>query len=184
MKKSLIFALASILMLMISCSEEQPTKFSEYVFDKRNIENDTNWVEIHDYDTLDGICFDWFDTQGGVLMNTEDEYKEVFARAFPSDNTNNRPYHCFFWTIDNYIKPDIDFEKRSMLIFSWGDALVEYKRKIYYNRNNDEYFYLLTVDLVGQGIPLRLHLEALSLPKITNSEKIKFDTIFNSNGYR
>lgn len=82
------------------------------------------------------------------------------------------------------IKADFDFEKRSMLIFSWGDALVDYKRNIYYNRNNDEYFYLLTIDLLSQGIPLRLHLESLSLPKITNSEKIKFDTIFNSNGFR
>lgn len=82
------------------------------------------------------------------------------------------------------IKADIDFEKRSMLIFSWGDALVDYKRNIYYNRNNDEYFYLLTIDLLGQGIPLRLHLESLSFPKITNYDKLKFDTIFNSNGFR
>lgn len=183
MKKTVLFLAVSLLMLIISCSEEQPTKVLEYVFDKRNIENDTNWVEFTDIDTLDDICFDWYDTYGGVIINSEEEYKEVFSRAFPSDNTNYRPFHCHFWTLDDYIKPDIDFETRSMIIYSWGDALVEYVRKIYYNKKNDEYFYLLTVDLLGDGIPLSLHLEAISLPKIPNLEKIKFDTIYNSNGW-
>ncbi len=171
-------------MLMISCSEEQPTKVSNYVFDKRNIENDTNWVEFHDYDTLDDICFDFWDNLSGVIINSEDDYKEVFFGAFPSNNENNRPYNCFFWTIDDYIKPDIDFDNRSMLIFCWYDANVEFERKIYYNPKNDEYFFLLTVDLVGYGSVFSGFVETLSMPKLPNIEKIKFDTIFNSNGYR
>jgi hypothetical protein len=181
MKQSLIFAIASILMLMISCSEEQPTKFSEYVFDKRNIENDTNWVEFHDYDTLDSLCFDLDEAYGGIIYNSESEYKEAFLKAM---NADYKSWECGFMKIEDYTEPDIDFDTRSLLFMFWRDANVEYKRKIYYNQKQDEYFYLLTVDLVGYGAVMIMYAETLSLPKITNHEKLKFDTIFNSNGWQ
>jgi hypothetical protein len=178
MRKSLIFAIASILMLMISCSKEQPTKVSEYVFDKRNIDNDTNWVEFHDYDTLDGLCFDFWDAYGGMILDSEEEYKESYIKSI---NQESKILSCSFGTIDDYIKPDIDFDKKSLYIVTWSDGMVEYHSKLYYNTKKDEYFYLLTVELIAEGMIFKAHVETISLPKITNNEKITFDTLYNIN---
>ncbi len=178
MKKSLIFAIASILMLMISCSEEQPTKVSEYVFDKRNIENDTNWVEFHDYDTIEGLCYDWIEVESGVILNSLDEYKEVYNRA--TDNKSiNVLYKCRSMTDSDFVAPQIDFNKLSLVIYSMRSGDVEFERKIYYNLNTDEYFYLLVINYKRENLLGTFYEEAILFPKISNYDKLKFDTIVN-----
>lgn len=112
---------------------------------------------------------------GGIIYNSESEYKEAFLNAM---NSHYKSWECRFMKIEDYREPDIDFDTRSLLFMLWQDGNVEYKRKIYYNPKEDVYFYLLTVDMVGEGAILIRTAEAISLPKIINFEKFKFDTIF------
>jgi len=178
MKKAVLFLAVSVLMLMISCGDDQPTKNSKYVFDKRNIENDTNWVEFHDYDTLDGLCYYWHEVKGGVILNNLEEYREMFDRA-----TKERLFttfsRCHNTSDTVFVAPDIDFNNRSLVIFGMFFGDVEFKRKIYYNKNTEEYFYLLEVDYLSENALGHFYEDAISFPKVTNFEKIQFDTIVN-----
>lgn len=85
-------------------------------------------------------------------------------------------------TDSDFVAPDIDFDNRSLVIYSMFFGDVEFDRKIYYNKNTQEYFYLLEVKYLSENLIGYFYNEALSLPKVTNFEKIKFDTIVNKNG--
>lgn len=187
MKKTLIFAIVSILMLMISCSDDQPTKVSNYVFDKRNIENDTNWIEIFDIDTVFDICFHWEDVENGVICNSEDDYKHFYnisqerikdLKQRLSQETRDKLGPCYKY--NDYFSPNIDFEQRDLIIYSTHAGMSEFERKLYYNQVENEYFYLVTINyIVDELTIMKIFPEAITLPKLINNNKIKFDTIVN-----
>lgn len=172
MKQSVLLMVISVLILITSCGVEQPTPVS--TFNKRNIDNDPNWVEFHDYDILDGLCYNLNEVEGGLILNSVDEYKEVFHRA--ADNIWGIDVTCRNIKYSDFVAPDIDFENRSLIIYSMSTQPLGCDRKIYYNTNTDEYFYLLITPW-SMNWHREYYNEALSLPKITDYTRIKFDTI-------
>jgi hypothetical protein len=186
MKKAVLFLTTSVLMLMISCGDEQPTKVSEYVFDKRNIENDTNWVEITDIDTVENTCYDQFDVIGGVLCMNESEYRNYYDLAQEriyqlksklSQQKRDSLGNCY--KFNNYTSPDVDFNTHDLILYSMTSGFANWERKLFFNDHDNEYFYLLTIDTSpsnGEYI-LVFYNDAIKIPKLNNSTKIKFDTI-------
>ena len=80
---------------------------------------------------------------------------------------------------DSLIPPDIDFNNRDLILFgtNWG-GFADTERKLYYNSQTEEYLYLLTISV---NDPTRYILnwydDAITIPKLTNKDKIKFDTV-------
>ena len=186
MKMLFLFLSSSILMLILSCSEEQPTKFSEYVFDKRNIENDTNWVEVTDIDTVENICYDQFDVIGGILCRNESEYRNYYdiaqeriyqLKSKLSQQKRDSLGNCY--KFNDYISPDVDFSTQILILYSMTSGFANWERKLFYNIKNDEFFYLLKIDTSpsnGEYI-LVFYNDAIKIPKLSDKTRITFDTL-------
>lgn len=179
MKKFLFIALASFLMLAIACNE-QPTKTSNYVFDKRNIENDTNWVEVTDIDTVD-VCLYYLIFDNGLQIRDEVQYKDKFKlnTVYLIGQHDSTKYPCFF----HYLKPDINFELNDLVLFYTMTGPIEKtERQVFYNKKSNDYLYMLKIfskyskDVIipdrGDG-----YIDKITIPKKGQSV-VHFDTIW------
>ena len=149
---------------MISCSEEQPTKVSEYVFDKRNIDNDTNWVEVTDIDTVDGFCLSGPDIYWGKIFETEIDFKNFYDTSFCG-----RKY--------GYKSSQVNFNTNFLILYGMYSNDVNWYRKIYYNQASNEYLHLLTIETTSIHTNIRWFTESIQLPIRTENTKVTFDTI-------
>ena len=175
MKKAVLFLAVSVLMLMISCGDDQPTKFSEYVFDKRNIKNDTNWVEVTDIDTVD-VCIHYEVYSDGKVASSEEQFKGYFLKNLQY-NFSGDPikYSCYF----NYTSPDIDFAKRDVILYSTltGGGFPINTRQLYKNTQSKQYLYLLTIKRTDVTEENSFFDETITIPKIEKGYDITFDTL-------
>jgi hypothetical protein len=183
MKKAVLFLAVSVLMLMISCGDEQPTKVSNYEFDKRNIENDTNWVEITDIDTVE-VCISaklYTNDTNGLIVNSEVEYRNLFLETLKDED--------YLWAVRNhpeltncteeYQIPAIDFDKRDLILYrtALGGGQPIWKRKIYINKRFKVILYLLETTLTTYTLENSHYSERITIPKFKSQYTIKFDTL-------
>ncbi len=182
MKKSLIIAIASILMLMISCGDEQPTKYNNITYDKYQIQNDTNWVEVTDIDTVD-VCISRKLFKFGLKVNTESEYKSLFIETLKDyDYLNSVREHpdktnC----TEEYQVPNINFDSRYLILFdirTGGSPMC--KRRIYFNIQGNSAIYLVEFyfkDSIIRTDELSGFAETITIPKSKKIDFVKFDTL-------
>lgn len=179
MKKSIVLLLASILMLSAACEQEQPTKFAA-VYDKHTIQEDTNWVEITDIDTVD-VCLYYLIFENGLQIQDEIQFKDKFKQNTEHliGQLDSIKSPCFF----HYLKPDINFELRDLIMFYTMTGPIEKtERQIFYNNNSNEYLYVLKIfskyskDSVipnrGDG-----YIDEITIPK-KELTVIHFDTLW------
>ena len=164
MKKGVLFLALSVLMLMISCGDDQPTKVSNYVFDKRNIENDTNWVEVKDIDTVDISCLTGNDIYLGKIFESEIDFKNFYDTSFCG-----RKY--------GYKSTQVNFNTNFMILYGMNSNDVNWYRKIYYNQASNEYLHLLKIERTSDHANMTWFLESVQLPRRTAKTKVTFDTI-------
>ena len=180
MKKVVLFLAVSVLMLMISCGDDQPTKVSEYVFDKRNIENDTNWVEVTDIDTVDAcIATSLYDDAKGLLIKSENEYLNYFNLSLQDEDyvyfVNKYPQYTNCTT--TYQSSNIDYTKRHLLLFdvrTGGQPVCV--RKIYRNNAAKVIIYLVDIQ-AGYTMENSGFGENITIPKIPSEFNFIMDTI-------
>ncbi|HOV92942.1 MAG TPA: hypothetical protein PLC04_07700 [Candidatus Kapabacteria bacterium] len=180
MKKTAILSLAFFMLFAVGCQKEQPTIYS--LPDKYTIQEDTNWVEITDIDTLH-LCIGWSsywidkDIYVHQIVNrTEDDYKILFEDAISVSQ----------YFRDNcgsiYQPSGIDFSKRIMIMYTQTSTPSYWTRKIFYNEQLDEYYYLLEIKskwCYGCMTEERLdtYRENITIPKFTENTKVIFDTL-------
>jgi hypothetical protein len=174
MNKTMILLIISSLMFIISCKQEQPTQLSPK-YDKNNIQNDTNWVEIFDIDTVK-VCIRNEVYYAGKIAASEFQYKEYFDGNLKYIKAvDSIKYPCFF----NYIRPNIDFGKRDILLYflHTGGGFPIYKRHLYKNSQAKLYLYLLEVNKIKTTEENSFFDETIAIPKIEDGFNIKFDTL-------
>ncbi len=176
MKKTAFIWLAFFMLFAVGCQKEQPTIYS--LPDKYTIQEDTNWVEITDIDTVD-VCFgpSYWNYKGMVdhqiILHSENEYKAIFDDAVA---TTGREFHLT--NCDTTYKPTgVNFSERIMVLYSLTGGDYEFSRKIYYNKNLNKYLHLTTVKFLSYNKIMRGFFDNISLPRYNDSIKIVFDTL-------
>jgi len=177
------------LLCLFACTEDSITKFSNY--NKGTIQSDSNWVEVTEIDTVYDLCFAAEDVMNGVVCRNLNDYKTYYdliqsristLKQRLSQEQRNEMGPCYKY--DSLIPPDIDFNTRDLILFgtNWG-GFADTERKLYYNSQTEEYLYLLTIYVNDPFSKiLNWYEDAITIPKLTNIDKIRFDTVLvNSN---
>ena len=179
MKTHIVLLLASILMLTAACEQEQPTKLSA-VYDKHTIQEDTNWVEITDIDTVEA-CISRKLIINGLKVNSEEQYKNLFLETLKDED--------YLWAVrthpeltkcrEEYQIPDIDFNKRDLILYRApiGGYNPILTRRIYKNELSKEIVYLFELKQTSKKLGLSSFVEHITIPKITSQYSLKFDTL-------
>jgi hypothetical protein len=164
--------------LMFSCDKStvNPTNCPGY--NKLTIQNDSNWVEVFDIDTVD-ICFGptyWIDQNKmdhNIIINSENEYKSIFDDAVTTSGK-----YFYLSKCDTVYKPTgVDFNNRFMIIYHLTSADVIFTRQIFKNKCFNEYLYLVSINRLSLNKIGKRFSENISLPKINTETKVVFDTI-------
>lgn len=184
MKSLKYFASIAFLFCLFACTEDSATKFSDY--NKVTIQSDSNWVEVTQIDTVYDLCFSAEDVMNGVVCRTINDYRTYYdliqnrirtTKEKLSQELRNEMGPCYKY--DSLIPPDIDFDNRDLILFgtNWG-GFADTERKLYYNSQTEEYIYLLTISVNDRYSKiLNWYDDAITIPKLTNIDKIRFDTV-------
>lgn len=177
--KNSIFLLISFMILTVSCKQEQPTNLS-LNYDKYLVQNDSDWVEVTDIDTVK-VCISDKLYKNGIALTTEADYKSLFFETLKDDD--------YLWHIRNYPNktscteeyqtPQIDFEKQTLVLYRapHGGGNPQFIRKIYRNSITNELLYLLETIINTQTMENSYFVESITIPRLNNGNQIKFDTI-------
>ena len=173
--KKIILIIA--LITFIGCYEEAPTEpkidlKKEYTLEE--LENDPDWVEITDIDTLELPCI-WLDLfELGKIYKSEAEYELLYNES--KDLMDHSEMH-YCKDDTNYI--DVDFESRSLILFevrSNGGGPF-FKRKIFKNSKFKQYRYLIDITITDVTKENSGFTEAISIPNVSTDMEIIFDTL-------
>ena len=172
--QNIILILAII--AFVGCKEETPTE-QKVNIDKKytleELENDPDWVEVTDIDTLEIPCI-WINLyERGKLIKLESEYKDLYSESKALMDHSEMTY-CKDDT--NYI--DVDFSNKDLILFevtTGGDPL--FKRKIFKNSISNQYRYLLEITFRSVSKVGFSFTEAITIPNITNDTEMIFDTL-------
>ena len=184
MKSLKYFVSIAFALCLFACTEDSATKFSDY--NKVTIQSDPNWVEVAEIDTVYDLCFSAEDVMNGVVCRSLNDYKTYYdliqnrirtTKEKLSQEQRNEMGPCYKY--DSLMPPDIDFNNRDLILFgtNWG-GFADTERKLYYNSQTEEYLYLLKISFTDP-LPeiLNWHKDAFAIPKLTNIDKIRFDTV-------
>ena len=179
MKNIILATIVVMIATFTSCKMEQLIAVS---YDKHTIQNDTNWVEVIDIDTIN-VCLSsyWSDkdlNNRNIIIKNEEEYKEIFEDAILTSGKNFLPY-C-----DTVYKPTgIDFDKRFMIMYGITGADDKFTRQIFLNKSTSEYLYLISINRLSLSKVRRCWWEYISLPIVNGNAKVTFDTIHVNFGW-
>jgi hypothetical protein len=163
------------MILIVSCKQEQPTQVN---YDKYAIQLDTNWVEVFDIDTVK-ICANPFDFRDGLVLKNNTDCYDLFEKL-KSNKADAKFYPC---AKEEFVPPSVDFDERFLLLyFTIINSTESTNRKVYYNKELDEYTYILEIispypensHVTMMGIS---YIDKISLRKFTEKTKVNFDTI-------
>ena len=160
----------------VGCKEETPTEQKvnpdkKYTLDE--LENDPDWVEVTDIDTLELPCI-WYDLfESGKLIKQESEYIDMYNES-KDYKDHSELYYCKDDT--NYI--NVDFSNRDLILFevtTGGSPL--FKRKIFKNSKLNQYRYLLEITIRSVSKVGFSFTEVITIPNIFNNTDMRFDTL-------
>ncbi len=171
MKAIIIFAMA--ILLLVSCEKEQPTKVTQEVtFDKHTIQNDSNWVEITDIDTMDYNCIHPFFLIDGFEFNSNEEILEKYNL---SKSYSGHIYN-FYKICDTLIYPNVNFAKDVLYGFSWGmGGSWKSKIKVFKHITSNVLVIINSLN-ANEDKSFTVRTKYIKFPK-NNFEKFYFDTV-------
>lgn len=163
-------------MLFVSCGE-QPTQPN---YNKYAIQLDTNWIEVFDIDTVT-FCANPFDFRNGLVLKNRTNCYDLFEKL-KSNKADAKYYPC---SKVDFVPPSINFDERFLILyFTVINSKFSTNRKVYFNKELDEYTYILEISaklskdsvLTEMG---KSYVDKITLRKFTEKTKVNFDTIMN-----
>ncbi len=126
MKNLLILAMLTI--FIFACKDEGAAgPMSETQYTLEDLENDTNWVEVTDYELLEIPCLKVQDLEEKYYFQNDEDYQDL--SNFFYDNSS-----CTFNTL-----PEINFDEEEVIGVSFIDYPLEeydyFQMKVFYNSN-------------------------------------------------
>ncbi|GAB1370475.1 hypothetical protein MASR1M45_05360 [Candidatus Kapaibacterium sp.] len=168
MKKLIILVFASIFTMFTSCKQEQPTQLSPN-YDKHNIQNDTNWVEVTDTMSIDIKCLngDLISHLKSFVIRDSIEYTDL-------DTLRWNYFECI-----DYELPTIDFTQYTLLGLNTRTGPVLIERSVFKNDSKKKYLYLIKLKITNLDEILIHNSNFLLIPKIPDNFTINMDTLIS-----
>lgn len=126
--------------LLFACDEENPNSASkETKYTIEELENDPDWVEITEIDTVGVAC---------EFNESKMKNKSFIARSNKDikqleDDENIRVVISNAETCSNEFKPEIDFENKVLIASEFGFGINNYERRLFKNSKLKEIKYMV-----------------------------------------
>ena len=165
--KNIILIIA--LIAIVGCKEETPTE-QKVNLDKKytleELENDPDWIEITDIDTLENICVKIEYRLGGKLLKSSQEYTELYNKTKVNVNCPS-----------NSDSLNVNFNEKDVILSAFSNTPSEWTRKIFKNELLSEIRYVLEIIRLNNDKKLTIWNESISIPKIPSNYKFRIDTL-------
>ena len=163
------YILIIIIIAFIGCKEEKPTENQitsqeKYTIDE--LEQDTNWVEIIEIDTLENYCVKKEYRLGGILIKDHQEYTELYQMT--KDDVE-----C----PSNSNSLNVNFNDRDVIMAAFSNAPSNWTRKIFKNEKTNEIRYIVEIMRINSTEKFTWWYEAISIPKINTKYQFNIDTL-------
>ena len=168
MKTIIIIAILSIIALACQ-KEDMPVEQIQYTLEQ--LENDTNWVEIIDIDTLkQPVCIEKDRYNHSIVIETAEEFNNLYKNS-----EDWRKENSIYFTQECSDEINVDFKKRTLiLVASSNGGFPVFKRKIFINYTEKKIIYYLENKSTSTTEDLKVFHENITIPKFNNS----FDILF------
>ncbi|MEZ4723611.1 MAG: hypothetical protein R2863_03040 [Candidatus Kapaibacterium sp.] len=169
--KKIILLIA--IMAFVGCKEETPTETKitikkEYTLEE--LENDTNWVEVTDIDTIKQPCIWGKAIEHGKLIKNMNELRSVYKKS-DSISTN---YSEFCFDADSL---GINFNNRSLILYWIDRHPAEIERKIFRNDKLKQYIYVAGFTGLFDGFDNSTFGDKITVSKVEENYSFRFDTL-------
>lgn len=177
MRKSIILII-SFTIFLVTCSKEQPTNLSSN-YDKYQIQNDSDWVEITDTMNINVLCLDPSLIYTGKVIMNDNDYRDLWNKSsgFIEMWKNLRHPDSLYAKCKEYTDLNIDFQRYSLLGFAIITGIAETNRYVYVNHKRKEYLHLLHIIDTSNYKRGDAYYKWVAVPKIPGDYLVKFDTI-------
>lgn len=170
--KSILLLIA--IFTLISCKDDSPTDKSddqiqtEYTLEE--LENDSDWVEVTDIDTLEVPCLYHKIMNNGRVCKTQNEFESIFEENGEVDSI--RKTYC-----NDATNFDIDFNKNTVILFSNSYLDIHCTRKIFKNQKLKQIVYFVKMLDNQRDLTAPLFKDHIVIPKIENDYTLYFDSL-------
>lgn len=119
-----------ITFLILSCKDESPAEIQiETQYTLEELENDTNWVEVTDYELLDIPCLKVHELEEKYYFQNDEDYQKLNNYFYENSS-------CTFNTL-----PEINFNEDEVIGVSYIDSPLytndEFLMKVFFNSNEN-----------------------------------------------
>lgn len=167
--KKLLLALA--VFALISCKEKAPTENKNIIqkeYTLEELENDTNWVEITDIDTIDGACIDLSFFENGLVIRNKKYFDSIKAVSIKKYGEFGGDGFC----VNNFDDYNIDTNSKSLIFFVTGtNKGPKTTRKVFENSSQDFLIYYNELEIVSGNEANNIYYDRIIVPK---TKEVKF----------
>ena len=170
--KNLIFIIAII--VFVGCKEETPTENNlnlnkEYTLEE--LENDTNWVEVIDIDTVEGPCIHiMLFYQGGIIRN-ETDFDSLKTESIQKYGELNGLDLC----VNDFKDYNIDTNKNMLLLYyTKTNKYPKTTRKVFKHKVQNSLIYYNKLERTDGNEGVNIYYDRIIVPR---TNEVKFITI-------
>lgn len=178
MRAILIILLAAFFMLFTSCNEKQVTEFTQS--DLEQIQQDTNWVEITDIDTVEAcMANDFYNNGKGLLIKSEEDYKKYFDKSLENEQYMDmvRNWSQYTNCTEEFQPLNANLENRDLILYSISSGgMPIFTRRIFLNKNESEYIYIVEIQITTYTKELRSFSDEITVPNLNEGYSFRFET--------
>lgn len=167
--KKIIYIIAII--AFVGCKENAPTENKinldkEYTLEE--LENDPDWVEITDIDTIDGACIDLSFFENGLVIRNKKYFDSIKAESIKKYGEFGGDDFC----VNNFDDYNIDTNSKSLIFFVTGtNKGPKTTRKVFENSSQDFLIYYNELEIVSGNEANNIYYDRIIVPK---TKEVKF----------
>lgn len=170
--KKIIFIIAIV--AFVGCKEEAPTEpkinlDKEYTLEE--LENDTNWVEVTDIDTVLRPCVNINLMKQGVVIRNEKNFNTIIEESFSKYGETENNEYCY----NDFEMYNIDTNTKSIILFtSLTNMGPKITRKIFKHNIQDFLVYYNKLEATHGNEGVNLYMDFIKIPK---TKSLKFNIV-------
>lgn len=155
------------------CGDEAPTETKidldkEYTLEE--LENDPDWVEVTDIDTIKQPCVWNYVMEYGKLIENIGELRTIYKKS-DSISTN---YSEFCFDADSL---GIDFDDKSLILYWIDKHPDEIERKIFINDKLKQYIYVAGFTGLFDGFDNSTFRDNILISRVPDDYSFRFDSL-------
>lgn len=167
-----LILILSATFLLIGCKEEAPTdKLDDQIqteYTLEELENDPDWVEVTDIDTIDNLCINTHLFYDGIVIRNRSDYDSLLLETKTKYGEKENINEC----IDYFELQKLESNKKNIVFFK-ADVNIGPKviRKVFFNKKNNFLVYYCEIIRISGNEGSWLYLDGIVVP---TSERVIF----------